>query len=94
MLLVNSEGSSHCKGNEAIVDEPLVEVEKGKEAPHSELDCSEEEEESCDPDSECPPFIDLWYDTHSQFPMVLGDYSHPLPGCVWLFLERCDFDIS
>ena len=94
MLPVKSEGSSRRKGKEAIVDKPLVEAEKGEEAPYSKLDRSEEEEVSRDPDSECPPLIDPRYDIHSHFLVVSGDYSHPLLGCVWLSLEGLDFNIS
>ena len=94
ILPVKSEGSSRSKGKEAIVDKPLVEAEKGEEAPYSKSDRSEEEEVSRDPDSECPPLIDPWYDTHSHFLVVSGDYSHPLLGCVWLSLKWLDFNIS
>ena len=84
MSLAKSEGSSNLKGKENVVDE----------APHSELNCSKEEEATRDPDSECPSLIDQWYDTHSHFPIVPSDYSPPLPGHVWLSLEQRNFDIS
>ena len=44
MLPAKGEGFSHRKGKEAIVDEPLAKGEKGKEAPHFELNYSEDEE--------------------------------------------------
>ena len=56
--------SSRCKGKEAIVDEPPVVAEKGEESPHSGSDRSEEKEVSRGLDSECPPLISPWYDTH------------------------------
>ena len=86
--------SSCCKGKEAIVGEPPVVVEKGEESPHSRSDRSEEKEVSRDLDSEYPPFISPWYDTHWHFLGVPSDYLHPLPGCVWLSLEWIDFNIS
>ena len=67
MSLVKSKGSFDPKGKENVVDE----------VPHSELNRFEEEEVTRDPDSECPPFIDQCYDTHSQFFMVPSDYSPP-----------------
>jgi len=47
-----------------------MEAEKGEEAPHSKSDHFEEEEVGHDPNSECPPLIDLWYDTNSHFLVV------------------------
>ena len=56
----------------------------GKKAPISELDRFEEEEGGRNPNNECPPLIDLWYDAYIHFLVVLGDYLSPLVGCVWL----------
>ena len=52
--------SSHRKGKEVTTDDLPVKA-MGGEAPHSE-----EEQGGCDLGSECPPLIDLWYDTHIQ----------------------------
>ena len=51
-----------------------------------ELDHSDEEEMERALDSECPPFIDPWYDIHPYFPKILGNYALSPPGCVWLAL--------
>ena len=78
---VKSLGSSHCKGKEAIYD-PRIEQETGKEAVYSESDYFDEEEARRDPDSECAPLIDPWYDVHHSFPKIPGDYVPPLPSHV------------
>ena len=44
------------------------------------MEYSEEEEGSRDPDSECAPLIDPWYDTHMHFLTVPGDYLPPPLG--------------
>ena len=36
----------------------------------------------------CAPIIDPWYDVHSHFSKVPGDYMPLLPGRVWLALCR------
>lgn len=87
MSLAKSEGSFCHKGNEIVVDDPFIKVEKDEEAPYSKSDDSKKEEGSRNPSCECPPLINLWYDTHSLFLVVLGDNSSPLPSCVWLSLE-------
>ena len=74
-LPVKGEGFSRFKGKKVVVDEPPMEAEKGEEAPHSKSDHSEEEEVGHDPNSECPPLIDLWYDTNSHFLVVPSNYS-------------------
>ena len=66
----------------------------GKEVVYSELDHSDEEEAPCAPDSECTSLIDSWYDIHPHFPKVLGDYTPPPPGRVWLALYRQNTDVS
>ena len=71
MLPVKSEGSSCCKGKEAVVDQLPIKSEGGKEVFLFELEHSEEEGMAHDLDSECPPLIDWWYDVHSHFPMDL-----------------------
>ena len=61
---------------------------------YSESDHSNEEEVQRDPDSECAPLIDPWYDVHPYFPKIPGDYA-PLPsGCVWLAFCQRNTDIS
>ena len=94
MSLTKSEGSSHRKGKEIVIDDPPIEAKKGEEASHSKSDHSKEEEGSHNPGSKCPPLIDPWYNTHSHFPVVLDDYSRPPPGRVWLSLEWRDSEFS
>ncbi|KAL0006811.1 hypothetical protein SO802_008313 [Lithocarpus litseifolius] len=94
MSLAIGEGSSCRKGKEVVADKPFAKVEKGEEGPYFELYHSNESEVHRNPNSECLPLIDLWYDTYSHFSVVPGDYSRPLPSCVWLSLERHGFDIS
>ena len=77
--------SSHYNGKEAVYD-PSIEQETSEEAVHFELDHSDEEEAQRDPDSECTPLIDPWYDVHPSFPKILGDYVPSLPSHVWLAL--------
>ena len=94
MSPAKSEVSSRHKGKVIAVDDPPIEAEKDKKAPHSEWNRFEEEEGSRNPSSECPPLIDPWYDTHSHFLMVPSDHSSPPPGYVWLSLEWRDSDVS
>ena len=61
---------------------------------YSELDHSDEEEAQRDPNSECAPLIDPWYDVHPHFLKILGDYVLPLSGRLWLALCRRNTDIS
>ena len=92
MTLVKSRGSSHRKGKEVVSDDPTTR-DVGKEVAHSESNCSNEEEARHDPDSECAPLIDLWYDTHAHFSKVPGEYMLPPLGHVWLALYRRNTDI-
>lgn len=93
MLSAKDESFSRRKGKEATTDDlPLKAM--GREALHSKLDHSEEEEGGHDPGSECPPPIDSWYDTHIHFSVASSDYSPPLPGRVWLSLCCRDFKVS
>lgn len=94
MSLVKSEGSSRCKGKEAIIDKPLTDGKRGEEVPPSESDRSEDEETTHDPNSKFPPLINLWYDAYSHFLVVPSDYLPPPLGHVWLSLEWCDFHTS
>ena len=66
----------------------------GKGAPLSESERSEDEEGSHDPDSECAPLIDPWYDAHTHFPMVPDDYLPPPPSHVWLSIYRLNTEVS
>ena len=93
MTSAKGEGSSRHKGKEIVANDPPSKATR-KEAPLSELEHSEKEEGSRNPNSECPPLIDPWYDTHTHFPMVPGDYF-PLPrGRVWLSICRYDMEVS
>lgn len=94
MSLATGEGSSRRKGKGVVANKPPAEVEKGEEGPYFEPNHSDKEEVHCNPNSECLPLIDSWFDTHSQFLVVPGDYSPPLLGRVWLSLERHGFNIS
>ena len=87
MVQVKSSGSSRRKGKEAVYD-PSVEQETGKEAVYFESDHSDEEEARRDPDNECAPLIDPWYNVYPSFPKIPGDYVPPLPSRVWLTLCR------
>ena len=93
MALVKGEGSSCRKGKEIAIDDPPAKT-IGKDAPLSELKRSKEEEGGCDPNSECAPIIDLWYDTHIHFPVVPGDYLPLLSGRMWLSICRSDTEVS
>ena len=84
-MLVKSSGSSRRKGKKAVYDPP-IEQEMGEEAVYSESDHSDEELARRDPDSECAPLIDLWYNVCPSFPKIPGDYVPPPPSCVWLAL--------
>ncbi|KAK9995517.1 hypothetical protein SO802_020203 [Lithocarpus litseifolius] len=94
MLSVKGEGSSCHKGKAVVVDEPPMEAAKGEEAPHSKLDHSKEEKISCNPNSECPPFIGPWYDAHSHFLVLPGNNSPPPSSHVWLSREWRVVDVS
>ena len=85
MAPVKSSGSSLRKGEEVVYDPP-IEQETGEEAVYSESDHSDEEKEWRDPDSECAPLIDPWYDVYPSFPKILGDYVPSSPSRVWLAL--------
>ena len=81
MALVKSSGSSHRKGKEVVYNPP-IEQETGEEAVYSESNHSDEEEARCDPDSECAPLIDLWYNVYPSFPKIPSDYVLPPPSRV------------
>ena len=81
MAPMKSSSSSRRKGKEAIYD-PSVEQETGEKAVYSESNHSDEEKARHDPDSECAPLIDPWYDVHHSFPKIPGDYVPPSPSRV------------
>ena len=72
MMPTKSQGSSRHKGKEIASNDPATR-DVGEEVAHSESNHFDEEEARCDPDSECAPLIDLWYDTHTHFPKVPGE---------------------
>ena len=85
MAPVKSSGSSRHKGKEVVYDPP-AEQEMSEEAVYSESDHSDEEEVRRDPDNECAPLIDPWYDVHPSFPKIPSDYMPLPPSHVWLAL--------
>ena len=93
MALVKSQGSSHRKGKEVASDPPAV-PDVGEEVEYSESKHFVGEETQRDPDSECAPLIDPWYDIHPHFPKIPSDYAPPPSGCVWLALCRQNPNVS
>ena len=90
---VKISSSSRRKGKEAVYDPP-IEQETDEEAVYSELDHSNEEEAWRDPDSECAPLIDPWYNVYLSFPKIPGDYVPPPSSRVWLTLCRQNLNTS
>ena len=93
MSSVKSQGSSHRKGKAIASDSPTV-PNVGEETKHSKSEQFTREETQRDPNSECVPLIDLWYEVHLYFPKVPGDYAPPPPGRVWLALGLQNPDVS
>ena len=90
MSPVKSQGSSRRKGKAVASDSPAV----PEEMERSDLERSAEEETERDPDSECAPLIDPWYEVNPYFPKIPGDYE-PLPsGRVLIALARRNPDVS
>ena len=87
MAPMKSQGSSRRKGKEAISNPPTA-PDVGKEAEYFESEHSVKEEAQRDPNSECAPLIDPWYDVHLHFPKIPGDYAPLPPAYVWLALCR------
>ena len=83
---VSSEKSKFfsSKGKTVASDSPAV----PKEVECSNSKRSTEEETECDPDSECAPLIDPWYEINPHFPKVPGEYVPPPPGRVLITLVR------
>ena len=91
---MKSSGSSRRKGKEAVYDPP-IEQETGEKAVYSESSNHfDKEEVRRDPNSECAPLIDPWYDAHPSFPKIPGDYVPPSPTHVWLALCRQNLNVS
>ena len=70
------QGSSPCKGKAIASDSPAV-PDVGEEMEHSDSEQSAEEETQRNPNSECAPLIDPWYEVHPHFPKFPGDYVPP-----------------
>ena len=66
---MKSQGSSRHKGKEIASNDPTTR-DVGEEATYSESDHSNENEAQHDPNSECAPLIDPWYDTYAHFPKI------------------------
>ena len=79
MASVKSQCTSHRKGKEAISDPPTA-LDVGREAEYSKLEHSDKEEAQRNPNSECAPLIEPWYDVHPHFPKIPSDYA-PLGRC-------------
>ena len=93
MSPVKSQGFSCRKGKAIAFDSPAV-PNVGEEMEHSKSEQSAGEETQRNPNSECAPLIDPWYEVHLHFPKVPGDYVPPLPGRVWLALVRRNLNVS
>ena len=90
MSPVKSQGSSRRKGKAVASDSPTV----PEEMERSDSEQSAEEETKRDPDSECAPLINPWYEINPHFLKISDDYVPPLPGRVLITLVRRDPDIS
>ena len=75
--------SSRRKGKAVASDSPAV----PEEVERSDSKRSVEEETERDPDSECTPLIDPWYEINPHFP-VPGEYVPPPQGRVLITLVR------
>ena len=93
MTLAKGQGSSCRKGKEVTSDD-LATWDVAEEAFHSKSKHFDKEEAWCDPDSECAPLIDRWYDAHAHFPKVPTEYTPPPLGRVWLTLYHRNPKIS
>ena len=93
MAPMKSQGSSRRKGKEVASDPPAI-PDVGEEAEYSESEHSVGEEAQRDPNNECAPLIDPWYEVHPYFPKVPGDYVPPPPSRMWLALGQRNPNIS
>ena len=82
--------SSRRKGKTVSSDSPAV----PEEVERSDSERSTEEETERDPDSECAPLIDPWYEISLHFPKIPGEYVPPPPGRVLITLVRRDSNVS
>ena len=82
MSPVKSQSSSRHKRKAVASDSPTVleEVERSDSEP------SAEEEAERNPDSECAPLIDPWYEINPHFPKIPGEYVPPPSGRVLITL--------
>ena len=90
MSPVKIPSSSRRKGKAVASDPPAV----PEEVERSDSERSTEDETEHDPDSECAPLIDPWYEISPYFPKVPGEYVPPPPGRVLITLVRRDPDVS
>ena len=78
--------SSSCYKGKAIASNSPAVPDGGEEMERFYLERFAEEETQHDPNSECPPLIDPWYEVNPHFPKVPGDYVPPPPGRVLISL--------
>ena len=90
MSPAKSPGSSRRKGKAVAFDPPIV----SEEVDRSDSERSIEEETERDPNGECAPLIDPWYEPSPYFPKAPDEYVSPPPGRVLITLVRRDPDIS
>ena len=90
MSPVKSPSSSRRKGKTVASDSPAV----PEEVEYSDSERSTEEETECNPDNECAPLINPWYEINPYFPKVPGEYVSPPPGRVLITFVRRDHDVS
>ena len=90
MSPAKSPSSSRRKGKAVAFDPPVV----SKEVDRSDSERSTEKEAERDPDGECAPLIDPWYEISPHFPKVPGEYVPPSPGRVLITLIQRDPDVS
>ena len=93
MTPAKSQSSFYRKGKE-VISAPPASREVSEEAVYSESHHSNEEETQRDPDNECAPLINPWYDIHPHFPKIPSNYAPPPPGYVWLALCGRNTNIS
>ena len=90
---MKSQGSSRHKGKAIASDSPAV-PNVGEEMDRSNSKRSAEEEAQRNPDSECAPLIDPWYEVNPHFPKIPGDYVPPPLGRVLIALVWRNPDVS
>ena len=90
MSPVKSPSSSRRKGKMVAADSPAV----PEEVERSDSEWSTEEVTERDPDSECAPLIDPWYEINPHFLKVPSEYVPPPLGRVLITLVWRDLDVS